>query len=196
VRESVPLIRLERVSKSFDGGRSFAVREVSLAIPSGTFVAVVGGSGSGKTTTLKSINRLVDIDAGAIWVGGEAVRDLPGPALRRRIGYVFQGIGLFPHMSVMENVGITPRLLGWSEEQIAARASELLELVGARAGAVDAPPCRALRRPAATRRRCACASPRGPPSCSWTSLSARSTRSRAMRSAAIGACTSRWGPRR
>jgi osmoprotectant transport system ATP-binding protein len=77
VHESAPLIRLERVSKSFDGGRSFAVREISLAIPQGSFVAIVGGSGSGKTTTLKSINRLVDIDAGAISLAGEAVRDLP-----------------------------------------------------------------------------------------------------------------------
>jgi len=127
--ERSPLIRLERVSKSFDGGRSFAVHDVSLAVPRGAFVAIVGGSGSGKTTTLKTINGLVDIDSGRIEVEDDAVKMLSGPALRRRIGYVFQGIGLFPHMSVAENVGITPRLLGWSDETIAARTAELLELV-------------------------------------------------------------------
>jgi osmoprotectant transport system ATP-binding protein len=128
-RERSPLIRLERVSKSFDGGRSFAVRDVSLAVPHGAFVAIVGDSGSGKTTTLKTINRLVEIDAGRIEIAGEAVGARSGAALRRRIGYVFQGIGLFPHMSVTENVGITPRLLGWSDGEIAIRTAELLELV-------------------------------------------------------------------
>jgi osmoprotectant transport system ATP-binding protein len=92
-------------------------------------VAVVGDSGSGKTTLLKMINRLVEPDTGSVRVAGEAIGDVPAHGLRRRIGYVFQGIGLFPHMSVAENIGITPRLLGWPEAQIAARVEELIDLV-------------------------------------------------------------------
>jgi osmoprotectant transport system ATP-binding protein len=89
----------------------------------------VGGSGSGKTTTLKTINRLVEADSGLVSVGGEAVTALAPHVLRRRIGYVFQGIGLFPHMSVSENIGITPQLLGWRREDIELRTQELLDLV-------------------------------------------------------------------
>jgi osmoprotectant transport system ATP-binding protein len=127
--EHEALIRLAQVFKSFDGGRSFAVRDVTVAIPRGAFVAVVGGSGSGKTTTLKMINRLIEADRGEVCVEGQSVHELSGPLLRRRIGYVFQGIGLFPHMSVEENVGITAQLLGWSKQAIAERRAELLELV-------------------------------------------------------------------
>jgi osmoprotectant transport system ATP-binding protein len=127
--EEQALIRLAHVSKSFDGGRTHAVHDVSLDIARGSFVAIVGGSGSGKTTTLKAINRLIDADSGSVQVDGRSVRDVPGHLLRRGIGYVFQGIGLFPHMSVAENIGITQRLLGWSEDAIAARTAELLELV-------------------------------------------------------------------
>ena len=123
------MIELDRVCKSFDGGRSFAVREVSLSVASGAFVALVGASGSGKTTTLKTINRLIEPDSGHVRIAGESVRGLPGYALRRRVGYVFQDIGLFPHMTVAENIGITPKLLGWTEKAIAQRTAELLELV-------------------------------------------------------------------
>lgn len=124
-----PIIVLDHVCKSFDGGRTSAVRDVSLHVARGELVAVVGGSGSGKTTTLKMINRLVEPDGGEVAIDGESARGLPGYVLRRRIGYVFQGIGLFPHMSVAENIAITPRLLGWSEQAVAERISELLELV-------------------------------------------------------------------
>jgi osmoprotectant transport system ATP-binding protein len=122
-----PLIAIDKVSKSFGGG--VALRDVSIDIPAGVFVAMVGASGSGKTTTLKTINRLVDPDAGEVRLDGRSVRDQPGPQLRRGIGYVFQGGGLFPHMTVGENIAVTPRLLGWSEADIAARVSELLDLV-------------------------------------------------------------------
>ena len=124
------LIEIDRASRSFDGGSSFAVREVSLSIPAGAFVAIVGASGSGKTTTLKLVNRLVEPDTGQIRVDGRPADALPAPELRRSIGYVFQGIGLFPHFSVAENIGITPKLLGWTPDEIARRVAELLDLVG------------------------------------------------------------------
>jgi osmoprotectant transport system ATP-binding protein len=123
-----PIIRVEHISKSF-GGQAPALRGVSFSVQPGQLVALVGGSGSGKTTTLKCINRLIEPDAGEIFVLGEAVRSLPGYELRRRIGYVFQGIGLFPHLTVAENIGITPRLLGWQPPVIAQRVMELLDLV-------------------------------------------------------------------
>ena len=123
------LIELDEVRKTFDGGRSFALNDVSLRIDAGNFIAVVGGSGSGKTTTLKMINRLVEPDGGRVRFEGAVVAELDAPALRRRIGYVFQEIGLFPHMTVGENIGITPQLLGWPRREIEARIAELLDLV-------------------------------------------------------------------
>jgi osmoprotectant transport system ATP-binding protein len=124
------LIEIDKVSKSFDGGGTFAVRDASIGFAAGSFTAVVGTSGSGKTTTLKFINRLVEPDSGEVRIEGVRVGTIDAPMLRRSIGYVFQGIGLFPHMRVGENIGITPQLLGWKPAQIAARVGELLDLVG------------------------------------------------------------------
>jgi osmoprotectant transport system ATP-binding protein len=126
---TAPLIELINVSKSFDGERSHALFDVSLRIDSGGFVAVVGTSGSGKTTALKMINRLLEPDRGEVRFDGEAVERFDAPTLRRRIGYVFQGVGLFPHMTVGENIAITPHLLRWSRSDIEARVAELLDLV-------------------------------------------------------------------
>jgi osmoprotectant transport system ATP-binding protein len=126
---AVPLIELDHIGKSFDGGRAFALRDISLSIAAGAFVALVGQSGSGKTTTLKTINRLVEPDEGEARIGGRPVREQPGPSLRRGIGYVFQGIGLFPHLTVGENIAAGPRLAGWAKDRIAARIDELLDLV-------------------------------------------------------------------
>jgi osmoprotectant transport system ATP-binding protein len=123
------MIALERVSRTFDGGRSFAVREVSLAVARREFVVLVGDSGSGKTTLLKMINRLIEPDAGRILIEGSDTREAEPHDLRRRIGYVFQRVGLFPHLSVSENIGVTPRLLGWKAPEIASRAAELMDLV-------------------------------------------------------------------
>ena len=95
----------------------------------GEFLAIVGPSGSGKTTLLRLINRLADPTTGEIRVDGASVRDQDPIALRRRIGYVFQGVGLFPHFTVAENIAITPRLLGWDAARRNARAQELLALV-------------------------------------------------------------------
>jgi osmoprotectant transport system ATP-binding protein len=124
------MIELERVSRSYDGGASFAVHELSLKVDAGQLVALVGPSGSGKTTALKLINRLVEPDSGTVKVEGRPAREVPAPELRRRIGYVFQEIGLFPHMSVAENIAITPTLLGWTSPEIEARTAELMALIG------------------------------------------------------------------
>src|SRR6478752_7724804 len=104
-------IVLEGVSKTYDGAA--VLQPTTLSIAQGQFVALVGGSGAGKTTLLKTINGLVAPDGGRVMVDGAATADLDGPTLRRRIGYVFQEIGLFPHLSVGENIGIVPTLLGW-----------------------------------------------------------------------------------
>ncbi|NBB14081.1 ATP-binding cassette domain-containing protein [Caulobacter sp. SLTY] len=120
-------IDFDTVSKAY-AGRA-AVDGVSLAIPAGQFVAVVGASGSGKTTLLKMVNRLAEPSQGGVRIEGQDVAAQDAVQLRRRIGYVFQGVGLFPHMTVAENIAITPRLLGWVKADIAARVDELLDLV-------------------------------------------------------------------
>lgn len=124
---SRPMIGYTHVTKSF--GPLRAVDNVSLDIAEGEFLAVVGGSGSGKTTLLRLANRLIEADGGTITVEGEEVQNVDPVALRRRIGYVFQSGGLFPHLSVADNIGITPRLLGQPAADIAARVDELIELV-------------------------------------------------------------------
>jgi osmoprotectant transport system ATP-binding protein len=126
-------IAIENVSKRFGDGRR-ALDNVSLSVRMGEFLAVVGASGSGKTTLLRLINRLADPSAGTVRIGGIDAASLDPVALRRRIGYVFQEVGLFPHMSVAENIAITPRLLGWDGARMAARADELLHLVRLDAG--------------------------------------------------------------
>jgi osmoprotectant transport system ATP-binding protein len=127
------LIAFAHVAKSFDGGRGakpvLAVDNVSLEVRGGEFLAIVGGSGSGKTTLLRLANRLIEADSGQITVEGSDVRAADPVMLRRRIGYVFQSGGLFPHMSVAANIGITPKLKGEREADIAARVDELLDLV-------------------------------------------------------------------
>ncbi len=124
------MIRLRDVSKSFDGGRTYAVRSVSLEIAEGETVVLLGSSGCGKTTTLKMINRLIDPDDGMIEVGGRDVRELEPIELRRSIGYVFQGIGLFPHLDIEQTVSVVLRHPRRPESERRARAHELLKLVG------------------------------------------------------------------
>lgn len=122
-----PKIELSGVRKRY--GAHVALADVSLIIAPGEFTALVGASGSGKTTLLKAINGLVSPDAGTVTVEGEDTCTVPAHELRRRIGYVFQEVGLFPHLTVAENIGITPKLLGWDRARIAARVGELLDLV-------------------------------------------------------------------
>ncbi len=127
------MIAYVHVGKSFDSVRGaervVAVNDVSLEVAEGEFLAIVGGSGSGKTTLLRLANRLIDADAGTITIEREDVRAIDPIQLRRRIGYVFQSGGLFPHISVAGNIGITPKLLGTPATEIAARVDELLDLV-------------------------------------------------------------------
>jgi osmoprotectant transport system ATP-binding protein len=127
-------IVFDRVSKRYPGRDDHALRELSLAIPAGTFCVLVGPSGGGKTTALKMVNRLVTFDEGDIRIDGRSVRELPAVELRREIGYVIQQVGLFPHMTVADNIATVPRLLGWDKSRIRARTAELLELVGLEAG--------------------------------------------------------------
>jgi osmoprotectant transport system ATP-binding protein len=123
------MIVLEGVSKSYERGSHFSVQDVSFRVPRGQLLILLGGSGCGKTTTLKMINRLIEPTAGRILLDGKNVRSMDPIELRRGIGYVFQGIGLFPHLSVAENVAVVPRLLGWPKARLNARVDELLALV-------------------------------------------------------------------
>jgi len=121
------VIELERVSKRY--GDVVAVDDLSLRVADGELLVLLGGSGCGKTTTLKMVNRLIEPSGGRIAIGGRDTSGVPGPELRRRIGYCFQQVGLFPHLSVADNVGVTPQLLGWDAARVRARVDELLELV-------------------------------------------------------------------
>jgi osmoprotectant transport system ATP-binding protein len=123
------LISLQKVSKSFGVDCQFAVKNLSLEIAEGETLVLLGSSGCGKTTTLKMINRLIEPTSGRIEVDGRNVMDVDPVQLRRSIGYVFQGIGLFPHMRVEDNVAVVLRLLGWSRKKRRQRARELLSLV-------------------------------------------------------------------
>jgi len=123
------LIELIDISKAYPGSDVPAVRALSLTVSDGEFLVLVGDSGSGKTTTLNMINRLIEPSAGTIRIDGEDALTSDPVRLRRRMGYVFQGAGLFPHMTVAENVAVTPRLLGWAKDAIETRVDELLNLV-------------------------------------------------------------------
>ena len=122
------MIRFEHVGKDY--GDWTAIDDLSLEIAKGEFCALIGPSGSGKTTTMKMINRLIEHDRGRILFDGEEIRSFAPEALRRRMGYAIQSIGLFPHWTVEENIGAVPRLLGWPRRRIRDRVTELLELLG------------------------------------------------------------------
>jgi len=123
-----PAVQFAEVSAS-RGGRA-VLHHVSLSVPSGQTVALVGRSGSGKTTLLRLVNRLLDPDAGDVAVAGTSTRAWDPIALRRRTGYVIQDVGLFPHLTVADNVAIVPRLLAWPADRVTSRVDELLALVG------------------------------------------------------------------
>ncbi len=123
-------IRLEKLTKRFPGQAQPAVEELSLEIPEGEIVIFVGPSGCGKTTTMKLINRLIEPSSGRIFLDDEDVTTVHPDQLRRRIGYVIQQIGLFPHMTIAENIATVPKLLNWDKARITRRVDELIETVG------------------------------------------------------------------
>ena len=120
------MIRIERLSKQYDA--TTVVDDVSFEVEHNSITVIVGTSGSGKSTLLRMINRLVEPTSGRVLLDGADTRSEPAHLLRRRIGYVIQGNGLFPHRTVAENVATVPRLLGWPEERIRGRVTELLEI--------------------------------------------------------------------
>ena len=123
------MIRLQGVGKTYAGG-SVAVKELDLDVSRGELVTLVGPSGCGKSTTLKMINRLIEPTTGRIELGGEDVTKMDAVQLRRRIGYVIQQIGLFPHQTIRTNVATLPGLLGWDKKKTRDRVDELLSTMG------------------------------------------------------------------
>ena len=129
------VVEFEHVTKRYGGpDASPAVTDLSLTIPAGEVCVLVGPSGCGKTTTMKMVNRLIEPSGGRITIGGQDIMALPAVELRRRIGYVIQQIGLFPHLTIGENVAVVPKLLGWKAPRIRERVDELLDLVGLEPG--------------------------------------------------------------
>lgn len=122
------MLKIENVSKIYKGGKK-AVKNISLDIKKGEFICFIGPSGCGKTTTMKMINRLIEPSEGKILINGENIMDKDPVELRRQIGYVIQQIGLFPHMTILENITLVPKLLKWNDQKKKERALELLQLV-------------------------------------------------------------------
>ncbi len=123
-------IVLEDVTKSYPGQKNAAVDHVSMTVPAGEVVVLVGPSGCGKTTTMRMINRLIEPTSGRITIGGKDALSIDPNELRRTIGYSIQQAGLFPHMTIAQNVGIVPGLIGWDKKKIENRTDEMLDLVG------------------------------------------------------------------
>jgi osmoprotectant transport system ATP-binding protein len=126
--EVLVMLKIENVSKIYKGGKK-AVKNISLDIKKGEFICFIGPSGCGKTTTMKMINRLIEPSEGKILINGENIMDKDPVELRRQIGYVIQQIGLFPHMTILENITLVPKLLKWNDQKKKERALELLQLV-------------------------------------------------------------------
>jgi osmoprotectant transport system ATP-binding protein len=125
-----PMIVLDGVSKTYPKQPKPAVAELNLVVPEGAIVTLIGPSGCGKTTILKMMNRLIEPTTGRILLEGEDVTEVNADQLRRRIGYVIQQVGLFPHLSIADNIAVVPRMLGWDKARITSRVDELLHLVG------------------------------------------------------------------
>jgi osmoprotectant transport system ATP-binding protein len=129
------VVAFEHVTKRYGPpGSPPAVDDLSLTIPAGEICVLVGPSGCGKTTSMKMVNRLIEPTGGRITIGGEDVMSIPAVELRRRIGYVIQQVGLFPHLTIGDNVAVVPRLLRWENTRVRDRADELLDLVGLEPG--------------------------------------------------------------
>lgn len=126
----IPAIEFQNVSKKFNNARYNAVDKINLTIHEGEFITILGSSGCGKTTLLKLVNRLYEPDEGRISLFGEDIQSVDVIKVRRRIGYVIQQVGLFPHMTISDNIATVPKLLKWEKEKIDSRTDELLALVG------------------------------------------------------------------
>lgn len=126
---SETMISLRDLCKRFPGSKEMSVENLSMDIDAGEVVVFLGPSGCGKTTTMKMINRIIEPSSGRIFMEGEDVSDVNPDKLRRRIGYVIQQIGLFPHMTIADNIAVVPKMLGWSKKRIDERIDELLETV-------------------------------------------------------------------
>jgi osmoprotectant transport system ATP-binding protein len=124
------MIEFRQVSKTYPGSDNPVVRDLSFEVPEGEICVLVGPSGCGKTTTMRMVNRLIEITEGEILIDGEPNTAMSATRLRRKIGYAIQQIGLFPHRTIADNIGTVPHLLGWNKGRIRDRVDELLELVG------------------------------------------------------------------
>ena len=124
------LIRLENITKQYPGTADAAVNNLTMDVHRGEVLVLVGPSGCGKSTTLRLINRLIEPSSGRIFLNGEDVTTMNPSLLRRKIGYVIQQVGLFPHRTIAENIATVPKLLNWDKDKISARVDELLDLVG------------------------------------------------------------------
>ena len=124
------MIEFKHVSKSYPGSDKTVVNDLSFTVPDGEICVLVGPSGCGKTTTMRMVNRLIEITEGEILIDGEPNTSMSGTQLRRKIGYAIQQIGLFPHRTIADNIGTVPNLLGWDKSRIKDRVNELLDLVG------------------------------------------------------------------
>ena len=124
------VVAFEGVSKRYPGSDAPAVEDLTLTVPAGEICVLVGPSGCGKTTSMKMVNRLIEPTGGRITIGGEDIMSLPAVELRRRIGYVIQQVGLFPHLTIGENTAVVPKLLRWKADRTRKRTDELLEIVG------------------------------------------------------------------
>ena len=127
-RQAVEIV-FDHATKRYPGRAAPAVDDLTLSIPAGDICCLVGPSGGGKTTAMKLVNRLVELSSGDVRIDGQSVNSLDETELRRGIGYVIQQVGLFPHMTIAENIATVPKLLGWSKPEITARVDELLDLV-------------------------------------------------------------------
>jgi osmoprotectant transport system ATP-binding protein len=126
---SAATLEFRNVTKRYPGQAEPAVEDLSFTVPAGEICVLVGPSGCGKTTAMRLVNRMIDLTDGDILLDGESVKNRPPAQLRREIGYAIQQIGLFPHLSIADNIATVPRLLGWNKQQIAKRVDELLRLV-------------------------------------------------------------------
>jgi len=124
------MIEFRQVSKTYPGSGSQVVKDLSFEVPEGEICVLVGPSGCGKTTSMRMVNRLIEITEGEILIDGEPNTAMSGTQLRRKIGYAIQQIGLFPHRTIADNIGTVPNLLGWDKGRIKSRVDELLDTVG------------------------------------------------------------------